>query len=95
VLPPATLAWRLQLLSQGCAHVTPRRLAAVQQRTLVVAGERDALIPSAEEAARLAKAMPRCRARVLEGRSHAVLQEAGVDLTQILEVGGGEDWGGL
>lgn len=44
------------------------------------------MIPSAEEADRLAKDMPRCRKVVLEGRSHAVLQEAGVDLVKILQV---------
>jgi hypothetical protein len=86
VLPPATLAWRLELLRQGCAHLTTPRLAKVQQRALVVAGERDLLIPSAEEAERLVKALPRCRKVVLPGRSHAVLQEAGVDLVQIMQV---------
>ncbi|GBF99661.1 acyltransferase chloroplastic [Raphidocelis subcapitata] len=84
VLPRDTLAWRLELLRQGCAYVEPR-IASVRQRCLAVAGERDALIPSAEEVARLAKKMQRCRARVLPGRSHAVLQEAGVDLVQIMQ----------
>jgi pimeloyl-ACP methyl ester carboxylesterase len=87
VLPPETLAWRLELLRQGCAYVEPR-VASVKQRCLAVAGERDILIPSAEEAARLAKKMQRCRACVLPGRSHALLQEAGVNLVQILQVGG-------
>jgi len=65
--------------------MTKRRLEGVKQRALVIAGERDLLIPSASEAERLSKALPRCRKVVLPGRSHAVLQEAGVDLIQILQ----------
>ena len=42
------------------------------------------MIPSAAEAAQLAKLMPNCRARVLQFRGHAVLQEAGVDLMSII-----------
>ncbi|KAI8467306.1 MAG: alpha/beta-hydrolase [Monoraphidium minutum] len=87
VLPPQTLAWRLELLRQGCEFVQPR-LKDVKQRTLVLAGERDLLIPSAEEAERLSKKLPRCRKAVLPGRSHALLQEEGVDLVQILQTQG-------
>jgi pimeloyl-ACP methyl ester carboxylesterase len=87
VLPPETLAWRLQLLQQGSSWLTPR-LKDIQQRVLVLAGEQDLLIPSKDEAQRLGKALPRARTRVLPNRSHALLQEAGVDLYQLLEVGG-------
>jgi hypothetical protein len=86
VLPPETLAWRLQLLQQGSSWLTPR-LKDIQQRVLVLAGEQDLLIPSKDEAQRLGKALPRARTRVLPNRSHALLQEAGVDLYQLLEVG--------
>lgn len=85
VLPPETLAWRLTLLQQGSAWLTPR-LKDIQQRVLVLAGDQDLLIPSREEAVRLGKALPRARSRILPNRSHALLQEAGVDLVQLLEV---------
>jgi pimeloyl-ACP methyl ester carboxylesterase len=85
VLPPETLAWRLQLLQQGSTWLTPR-LKDIQQRVLVLAGEQDLLIPSKDEAQRLGKALPRARTRVLPNRSHALLQEAGVDLYQLMEV---------
>uniref|UniRef100_A0A383WM75 Phospholipid/glycerol acyltransferase domain-containing protein n=1 Tax=Tetradesmus obliquus TaxID=3088 RepID=A0A383WM75_TETOB len=87
VLPPETLAWRLTLLQQGSAWLTPR-LKDIQQRVLVLAGDQDLLIPSREEAARLGKALPRARSRILPNRSHALLQEAGVDLVQLLEAEG-------
>eukprot|EP00882_Tetradesmus_deserticola_P012818 GHRQ01013584.1.p1 GENE.GHRQ01013584.1~~GHRQ01013584.1.p1 ORF type:complete len:372 (+),score=160.97 GHRQ01013584.1:272-1387(+) len=87
VLPPETLAWRLQLLQQGSTWLTPR-LKDIQQRTLVLAGQQDLLIPSKDEAQRLGKALPRARTRVMADRGHALLQEAGVDLYQLLEAEG-------
>ncbi|GLI58562.1 hypothetical protein VaNZ11_000309 [Volvox africanus] len=84
VLPPDTLSWRLQLLQQG-AEAVNASLGKVRQRTLLLAGEWDLVIPSAAEAPRLEAAMPRCRARVLPRGSHALLQEAAVDLMQLLQ----------
>ncbi|KIY92968.1 Acyltransferase-like protein [Monoraphidium neglectum] len=86
-LPNQASDYLYELLRQGCEYMEPR-LRRVKQRAIVVAGERDLLIPSAEEAERLSKALPRCRKVVLAGRSHAVLQEAGVDLSQILQAQG-------
>lgn len=45
----------------------------------------DLLIPSAEEGPRLQRALPRATLRVERGRSHALLQEGGVDLVGVLE----------
>ncbi len=65
----------------------------VKPRTLLLAGQNDFVIPSAAEARRLPAAMPRCRARVLPGRSHALLQEEGVDLVRLLQVRVGDGVG--
>lgn len=75
VLPPDTLAWKVELLQQGCAAVDELALAAVPQRTLILAAGADLLIPSEEEGKRLRRALPRATLRVLPGRSHALLQE--------------------
>jgi len=83
VLPRATLSHRLALLSEGAAAAR-KLLPRVQQRALVLAGEQDLLLPSPEEAKRLERSMPRARAVVLAGRSHALLQEDGVDLVSTL-----------
>jgi pimeloyl-ACP methyl ester carboxylesterase len=85
VLPAETLAWRLELLKQGSGYVNSR-LKEVKQRVLVIAADKDLLIPSNEEAERLGKRLPRCRTRILKDRSHSLLQEAGVDLVQIIQV---------
>lgn len=84
VLPPETLSWRLQLIQQGIDWLKPR-YKDVKQRALVLGSDRDLLIPSAEEAERLKKALPRARTRVLTNRSHAPLMEAGVDLVDIMK----------
>jgi hypothetical protein len=57
----------------------------VQQRTLLVMGDQDLLIPSAAEGPRLQRLLPRAHLRVEKGRSHALLQEGGVDLVSILD----------
>jgi hypothetical protein len=62
VLPPETLSWRLQLIQQGIDWMKPR-YKEVKQRALVLGSDRDLLIPSAEEAERLRKALPRARSR--------------------------------
>ena len=84
LLPPDTLSWKLNLLKEGCAAVGPR-LGSVPQRVLLIVGDQDLLINSKEEGPRLQKELPRAHLRVERGRSHALLQEGGVDLIAILE----------
>jgi hypothetical protein len=60
-------------------------IVQVAQRVLVLAGELDIMIPSEQEATNLKKLLPFCRTRILKGRSHALLQEEGVDLVQLLK----------
>ncbi|KAL4442037.1 hypothetical protein ABPG77_011298 [Micractinium sp. CCAP 211/92] len=84
ILPAETLAWKLELLAQGSAHVEPL-LPRIQQRCFLLVADQDLLIPSREEGPRLQRALPRAQLRVERGRSHALLQEGGVDLGAILE----------
>ncbi|KAI7839273.1 hypothetical protein COHA_006971 [Chlorella ohadii] len=84
ILPAETLAWKLELLRQGSAAVEPL-LPRVQQRCFVLVGDQDLLIPSAREGPRLQRALPRAQLRVEKGRSHALLQEGGIDLARLLD----------
>ncbi|GFR43739.1 hypothetical protein Agub_g4849, partial [Astrephomene gubernaculifera] len=84
VLPPATLRWRLQLLQQGAQQVEPA-LPRIPHRTLLIAGSGDLVLPSAAEGARLAARLPRARLVEVAGGSHALLQQAGVELGSMLE----------
>jgi pimeloyl-ACP methyl ester carboxylesterase len=49
-------------------------LLQVKQRVLLLAAERDLVIPSASEGPRLKRELPRAMLRLLPDRSHAMLQ---------------------
>eukprot|EP00890_Picochlorum_soloecismus_P004874 jgi/Picsp_1/5388/NSC_02748-R1_protein len=84
LLPPATLAWKFELLTQGCNSVE-RDIPNVSQRVFILVGDQDLLIPSEREAVRLKNILPRSHVRIERGRSHALLQEGGVNLAKIME----------
>ena len=63
VLPPETLAWKLELLREGSRKVN-KQLKSVMQRVLLLTSDQDLLLPSREEGPRLAKALPRCNHKV-------------------------------
>ena len=73
LLTADTLSWKLEVLAQGAAHIAPL-LPRVQQRVLVLVGDGDVLIPSAQEGPRLQRELPRAHTRVMRGYSHALLQ---------------------
>jgi len=85
VLPPATLDHKLQLLRESCDLLTDSQLRKVTARVLLFGSDLDLLLPSASEVRQLARRLPMAEARVLRLRSHALLQEAGVDLMAMLE----------
>lgn len=82
ILPRDTLEHKLKLLQEGCDSVELDRVA---QRVFILAGDQDLLLPSDREAERLQRLLARGYARVEKGRSHALLQEGGVDLVSIMK----------
>lgn len=84
ILPRDTLEHKLKLLAQGCDTVE-KRYPHIGQRVFALVGDSDFLLPSSDEAKELKRRLPRCHVRVERGRSHALLQEGGVDLVQILK----------
>ncbi|WP_017300074.1 alpha/beta fold hydrolase [Nodosilinea nodulosa] len=75
-------AWRLALLSQF--RLEPLQLQRVAAPTLLVASLGDRLLPSLEEAQRLAALLPNSRIYPLPHSGHASLLEDGVNLKAIL-----------
>ena len=63
ILPPATLAWKLDLLEAGAQFVSAQ-FVNVAQRVLLLIGDGDLLLPSAEEGPRLQRLLPRCNLKV-------------------------------
>jgi hypothetical protein len=58
---------------------------AVEQRTLVLAGALDLLLPSQREGERLARLLPRAFCAALPARSHLLLCEPGFDLVSEMQ----------
>lgn len=81
-LSPQTVAWRLQLLRD--LDVTRLPLEQLDIPVLLVAGERDHLLPSVEEIQRLAQRLPQAQTRFLPKSGHACLLEQAVNLGEIL-----------
>lgn len=84
ILPRDTLAHKLELLKQGC-EVVEVEVGDVKQRVFVLVGDQDLLLPSEQEGSRLKSKLARAHVRVERGRSHALLQEGGVDLVSIMK----------
>jgi pimeloyl-ACP methyl ester carboxylesterase len=75
-------ARRLQLIAQLNLE---QRLGEIQVPTLLLAGDRDLLIPSVREANAMASRMPNARVRVIRGAGHACLMGGRVSLAEILK----------
>lgn len=87
IIPPSTLAHRLAVLSAGSAEVNASldgRDAEMLPPVLIVVGDADRLLPSAEEGPRLARKLSRSQLHVVKGGSHMLLQEGGLDIAQLL-----------
>jgi hypothetical protein len=83
-LPAATVEHRvLKWLPVGTSVVNnPQRLSSLDVPTLVVAGNDDNMLPTKEEATRLAKLLPDCVKMDILGSGHFVLDS--VNLTEVL-----------
>ncbi len=74
---------RLELLRQFDIGSLP--LEQLTCPTLVLAGQRDRLLPSASEARRLVTRLPSAELKLLPDSGHACLLERGLDLARILQ----------
>jgi pimeloyl-ACP methyl ester carboxylesterase len=82
-LPPELLEHRVtEWLTVG-APIINARLSELELPTLVVAGQKDALMPSEEEAKRLVQVIPSCQKLIVPNRGHFVLDDT-VNLTEAI-----------
>lgn len=79
-------AWRLSLLSQF--QVEDLGLDRYQAPVVIVAGKADRLLPSVDEANRLAEYFPQAHIHILNHSGHACLLEDEVHLWKILQTAG-------
>jgi pimeloyl-ACP methyl ester carboxylesterase len=79
-------AWRLSLLATF--DLASLNLRQFRQSTLIVASKADRLLPSVQEAYRLADQFPQAQLHFLPDSGHISLLEADVDLSEILATTG-------
>lgn len=89
-MPKETLQWRLSSwLENGCAQLatSDRPLEKLQSiRTLIIAGENDATLPSIAEAERLASTLKNSLVHVVKGAGHASTCGSRVDLAALFRL---------
>ncbi|ERN40822.1 lysophospholipase [Rubidibacter lacunae KORDI 51-2] len=81
-VPAETVRWRLSLLERF--DLSESALARLKLPVLLLAGGSDRLLPSVEEAGRLANVLPDARVVVLPDSGHACLLETEVRLSDIM-----------
>ncbi|WP_224093924.1 alpha/beta fold hydrolase [Nostoc sp. MS1] len=82
-VPAETVVWRLSLLREF--DVSDEELRSITQTTLLIAGGSDRLLPSVNEATRLANLIPNSQAVILPHCGHACLLEEDVNLYEIMQ----------
>lgn len=83
LVPQPTVSWRLSLLKEFT--IKKHHLRRLKQPVLLIAGAGDRLLPSVEEAKRLANNLPNAQIVILPGSGHACLLETDVQLHEILQ----------
>ncbi|KAF7817858.1 acyltransferase-like protein [Senna tora] len=94
ILPKDTLVWKLKLLKSAAAYANSR-LHAVKAEVLMLArieidrilhsSGKDNMLPSGDEARRLASSLRKCKVRLFEEKGHTLLLEDGIGLLTIIK----------
>ncbi|RXH82388.1 hypothetical protein DVH24_036729 [Malus domestica] len=84
IIPRDTLLWKLKLLKSAAAYANSR-LHAVKAEVLVLASGKDYMVPSRDEAERLARSLQNCKVRHFSDNGHTLLLEDGVNLMSVIK----------
>nr|BBB44444.1 xanthophyll esterase [Calibrachoa hybrid cultivar] len=84
IIPKETLLWKLKLLRSASSY-SNSRLHAVNAEVLVLASGKDNMLPSGNEAQRLAKSLRNCEVRYFRHNGHTILMEDGINLLSIIK----------
>eukprot|EP00258_Populus_trichocarpa_P023572 XP_024439591.1 acyltransferase-like protein At1g54570, chloroplastic [Populus trichocarpa] len=79
IIPKDTLVWKMKLL-RSAADYANSCLHNVKAEVLLLASEKDRLLPSRDEALRLKSLLQNCTVRNFKANGHAILLEDGVGL---------------
>ncbi|XP_047315847.1 phytyl ester synthase 1, chloroplastic [Impatiens glandulifera] len=84
IIPKETLLWKLKLLKSAAAY-TNSRLHSITAEVLVLAGGKDNMLPSGNEAVRLRNSIKNCSTRYFKDNGHTILLEDGVNLLTMIK----------
>ncbi|KAH1098988.1 hypothetical protein J1N35_015909 [Gossypium stocksii] len=84
IIPKETLVWKLKLLKTASAY-TNSRLHAVKAEVLVLASDKDNMLPSRDEAQRLMNSLSNCKVRRFKDNGHTLLLEDSLNLMTIIK----------
>ncbi|KAK7258783.1 hypothetical protein RIF29_24370 [Crotalaria pallida] len=84
IIPRDTLLWKLKLLESAASYANSR-LHAVKAEVLVLASGKDNMLPSENEAQRLAHSLQNCKVRNFKDSGHTLLLEDGIGLLTIIK----------
>ncbi|XP_060218058.1 phytyl ester synthase 1, chloroplastic-like [Lycium barbarum] len=84
IIPKETLLWKLKLLRSASSY-SNSRLHAVNAEVLVIASGKDNMLPSGDEAQRLANSLRNCKVRYFKDNGHTILLEDGINLLTIIK----------
>lgn len=84
IIPKDTLLWKIKLLKSAAAY-TNSRLHAVKAEVLVLASGNDNMLPSVNEAQRLAGSLKNCKIRIFKDNGHTLLLEDCIGLLTIIK----------
>ncbi|KAM0995035.1 hypothetical protein COP2_010730 [Malus domestica] len=84
IIPRDTLLWKLNLLKSAAAYANSR-LHAVKAEVLVLASGKDYMVPSRDEAERLARSLQNCTVRHFSDNGHTLLLEDGVNFMSVIK----------
>ncbi|XP_022719246.1 acyltransferase-like protein At1g54570, chloroplastic isoform X2 [Durio zibethinus] len=84
IIPKETLIWKLKLLKSASAYANSR-LHAVKAEVLVLASDKDNMLPSREEAQRLKNLLPNCNIRCFKDNGHTLFLEDNMNLLTVIK----------
>lgn len=84
IIPKETLVWKLKLLKTASAY-TNSRLHAIKAEVLVLASDKDNMLPSQDEAQRLMNSLSNCKVRRFKDNGHTLLLEDSLNLLTIIK----------
>ncbi|KAK8633797.1 hypothetical protein V6N13_014633 [Hibiscus sabdariffa] len=84
IMPKETLTWKLKLLKSASAYANSR-LRAVKAEVLVLASDKDNMLPSQDEAQRLKNSLSNCIIRRFKDNGHTLLLEESLNLLTVIK----------